>query len=110
MPAGKGDGLELGDADDVVPVAVCGAVGFGRVPDGVAEDLRDAFAGLVLPGGVGAHTGAAAVDAEGCDGAKDEGGKVEEGWEGGGEMHGWCGVTVVGFVEVWGIGLGMEGS
>jgi len=68
----------------VVPVAVGGAVGFGRVPDCVAEDLSDAFAGFILPGGVGAHAGAATIDAEGINGGVEESGEVEEGGEGGG--------------------------
>jgi len=62
---GKSDRLELGDADDVVAVAVGGGVWFGRVPDGVAEDLGDAFARFVFEGGDSAHSRAAAVDAEG---------------------------------------------
>jgi len=68
----------------VVAVAVGGAVGFGRVPDCIAECLGDADAGFVLPGCNGTHAGAATVDAEGGDGGVEKGGEVDKGGEGGG--------------------------
>ena len=67
-----GDGLGLGDADDVVAVAVGGGVGVGVGPDGVAESLDDGFGGLIVPGGAGAEAGAATVDSEGGDGSVEE--------------------------------------
>lgn len=61
LAVGERKGHELGDADDVVAVGVGGCVGLGGVEDGVAEDLGDAFAGFVVPGGEFAEGGAAAV-------------------------------------------------
>lgn len=83
----------------MVAVTVGGLVGLGRIPDGVAEDLGDAHAGLVLPGCVGAHARAATVDAEGSGRGGEKGGEVEEGCKKAGrKMHGACAERFVGLL------------
>ena len=87
--AADGDGLGLGDADDVVAAVVGGAVVVGIGPDGVAEGLDDGFGVLVVPAGAGAEAGTAAVDAEGGGGGGEEEGEGGDADDGIGVVHFW---------------------
>ena len=95
--AADGDGLGLGDADDVVAAAVGGGVEVGVGPDSVAEGLDNGFRGFVVPRGARAEAGAAAVDPKG------RGGGVEEEREGGEADDG------VGVVHLEGVRMVVEG-
>ena len=78
----------------MVAAVVDGLVGFGRLPDGVAQDLGYAFGGFVFPGREVAEAGAAAVDAEGESEGREHGKEAGE-LEGGEHSDG-----VVGLVGV----------
>ena len=106
--AADGDGLGLGDADDVVAVVVGGRVSVGVGPDGVAKGLDDSFGGLVVPGGSGAKAGAAAVDAEGCGGGVEEEGDGGDADDGVRVVH-FDGVLVGGFKGVGWVWFGAGG-
>ena len=64
--AAESDVLGAGDADYVVAAVVERVWVFDGLIERVAQNLDDAFGGVVLPIGQGAEAGAAAVYSKGC--------------------------------------------
>ena len=80
-PNSDGDGLRLGDTDDMITAVVGGGIGLGGLPDSVPQDLYHRFRGGIIPSGSWTQGGASAVNTQGrsainsnceCNDAEDE--------------------------------------